>query len=72
MSFKAKYVSVRVSGIGKVTKVSVLCKNGIVYEDDVLKAAQEAFAPYGGLVRRPKKRSKPQKRALAPAASSRR
>ncbi len=61
MSFKAKYVSVRVSGIGKVTKVTKLCKDGIVYEDDVLKAAQEAFASFGGLVKRPKKRGRKSK-----------
>ncbi len=36
MSFKPKYVSIRVSGIGKVTKVSILCKDGVVYAEDVL------------------------------------
>ena len=59
MSFTPKYVTVRVSGIEKVTKVSVLCKDGVVYEDDVLKAAHEAFESFGGLVKR---RKLPQKR----------
>lgn len=56
MSFKVKYFTVRVSGIEKVTKVSAKVIDGIVYEDDVLRAAQEAFAPYGGLRKRPAKR----------------
>ncbi len=55
MSFTPKYVTVRVSGIGQVTNVPFLCKDGVVYEEDVLKAAQEAFEPFGGLKKRPKK-----------------
>ncbi len=71
MTFRAKYVSVRVSGIGKVTKITVLCKDGIVFEEDVLKAAQEAFASFGGLVKRPRSKSRQkrvsvQKRARKP------
>ncbi len=72
MTFRAKYVSVRVSGIGKVTKVTVLCKDGIVFEEDVLKAAQEAFASFGGLVKKPRSKSRQrrvsvQKRARKPS-----
>lgn len=49
MSFTPKYVTIRVSGIGKVTKVSIVKKDGQFSVKDVVAAATEAFEAFGGL-----------------------